>query len=210
MKDAWAIVPVKPLREGKSRLSPILEEDQRWALNRWLLEHTLQVLDESDLFDQILVVSRDGEALAVARKYGARSIQEDGLPKLNLAVERASRYAQQARAGTLFVIPTDLPLLDSETLKAFHASVNGSPCVAIAPDRHRQGTNALLISPPGLITYHFGTDSFNAHLAAANQPGNQVAVFDHPNLALDIDDAEDLQYLIGLHKAIPFLDILLH
>ncbi|MGB9640323.1 MAG: 2-phospho-L-lactate guanylyltransferase [Anaerolineales bacterium] len=210
MNDTWAIVPVKPLREGKSRLSPILEEDQRWALNRWLLEHTLKMLDASNLFDQILLISRDGEALAVARMYGARTIQEDGLPKLNLAIERATRYAQQAHAQTLLIIPTDLPLLDSETLREFFSSVDSSPCVAIAPDRHRKGTNALLISPPGLISYHFGIDSFSTHLAVANQNGNQVAVFDHPNLALDIDDAEDMQYLLGLHKNVPILDILFH
>ena len=35
----WAIVPVKPLRYGKSRLSGILSEDQRTQLNRRLLEH---------------------------------------------------------------------------------------------------------------------------------------------------------------------------
>ena len=37
----WAIVPVKPLRRGKSRLAGLLSEEQRTCLNRYLLEHTL-------------------------------------------------------------------------------------------------------------------------------------------------------------------------
>jgi len=34
----WAIVPVKPLRRGKSRLSGMLSEDERAHLNEVLLE----------------------------------------------------------------------------------------------------------------------------------------------------------------------------
>ncbi|MGB9640492.1 MAG: 2-phospho-L-lactate guanylyltransferase [Anaerolineales bacterium] len=210
MRDTWAIVPVKPLREGKSRLSTILEEDQRWALNRWLLEHTLQVLNESDLFEHILLISRDGEALAVGRKYAARTIQEEGLPKLNGAVERATRYAQQTRAESVLIIPTDLPLLDQDTLKDMSSKTHHQPYVIIAPDRHQKGTNALWLSPPGKFAYHFGVDSFQAHLAEASQNGNDVAVFQHPNIALDIDDAEDLRYLVSLNKSIPILEIIPH
>ena len=40
----WAIVPVKPLRLGKSRLAEMLSEDERADLNRRLLVHTLTTL----------------------------------------------------------------------------------------------------------------------------------------------------------------------
>ncbi len=43
----WAIVPVKPLRRGKSKLAGTLSEDERAELNRILLEHTIQTLTES-------------------------------------------------------------------------------------------------------------------------------------------------------------------
>ncbi len=42
----WAIVPVKPLRRGKSKLAGTLSEDERAELNRILLEHTIQTLSE--------------------------------------------------------------------------------------------------------------------------------------------------------------------
>ena len=41
----WAIVPVKPLRRGKSRLADILSQDERTDLNRHLLENTLNTLN---------------------------------------------------------------------------------------------------------------------------------------------------------------------
>ena len=55
----WAIVPVKPLRRGKSRLAGTLSEDERAELNRILLEHTIQTLTNLKEIEQVLVVSRD-------------------------------------------------------------------------------------------------------------------------------------------------------
>jgi len=41
----WAIIPVKPLRRGKSRLAKVMSADKRADLNQYLLEHTIQVLN---------------------------------------------------------------------------------------------------------------------------------------------------------------------
>ena len=89
----WAIVPVKPLRRGKSRLAGTLSEDQRTDLNRELLKHTIETLTELKEITQVLVVSRDPAALAIARDYGARTLREDGSPKLNTALTRAAAVA---------------------------------------------------------------------------------------------------------------------
>src|SRR3970040_217118 len=90
----WAIVPVKPLRRGKSRLAGALSEDERTELNRELLERTLKTLSELKELEQVLVVSRDAHALTIARNYGAKTGQEDGQPQLNTALTRATVVAQ--------------------------------------------------------------------------------------------------------------------
>ena len=81
----WAIVPVKPLRRGKSRLAGTLSDEERAELNRLLLEHTLKTLIDLKEVAEVLVVSRDSSALALARDLGARTVQEDGAPALNTA-----------------------------------------------------------------------------------------------------------------------------
>ncbi len=65
----------------------------------------------------------------------------------------------------------------------------------IAPDRRREGTNALLLRPPGALAYHFGPDSFARHCQEARQRGLRLEVCERPGLALDIDLPEDLEYL---------------
>src|SRR5512137_2373375 len=97
----WAIVPVKPLRLGKSRLSDVLSDDERARLNRMFLERTLGVLRSVPDIQQVLVVSRDPAALAIAREYGARTVLEDGSQELNLALKRATTFALAYSAASL-------------------------------------------------------------------------------------------------------------
>ncbi len=66
------------------------------------------------------------------------------------------------------------------------------PVVVVAPDRHRQGTNALLVCPVGLIDYVFGPNSFQHHCELALKAGARLEIVDLPSLALDMDLPEDL------------------
>jgi 2-phospho-L-lactate guanylyltransferase (CobY/MobA/RfbA family) len=65
--------------------------------------------------------------------------------------------------------------------------------VVIAPDRHEKGTNALLISPTGLIEYDFGEDSFQRHCQRAIDAGARLEIVNLPSLGLDLDLPEDLE-----------------
>jgi 2-phospho-L-lactate guanylyltransferase len=66
------------------------------------------------------------------------------------------------------------------------------PVVVIVPDRHHLGTNALLVSPVGLIGYDFGPDSFQRHCQRVIEKGARLEICELPSLALDVDLPEDL------------------
>lgn len=189
----WAIVPVKPLRRGKSRLAGALTEDQREELNRVLLQRTLKTLLELKEVEQVLVVSRDSAALALARDLGARTVQEDGAPALNTALKRATVVAQVYASRGVLVIPADLPLLTAADVLALLQRATEPPVVVIAPDRHRNGTNALLLAPSNLIEYDFGGNSFQRHCDRARRAGARLEIVDLPSLGLDLDLPEDLE-----------------
>jgi 2-phospho-L-lactate guanylyltransferase len=196
----WAIVPVKPLRHGKSRLSGALSDEKRMELNRVLLERTLKTLLDLKEVEQVLVVSRDSAALALARDLGARTVQEDGAPALNTALKRATVVAQVYASRGVLVIPADLPLLTASDVLALLARATEPPVVVIAPDRRRKGTNALLLSPADLIEYDFGGDSFSRHCEQARNVGARLVVVDLPSLGLDLDLPEDLELVRRLDR----------
>ena len=65
--------------------------------------------------------------------------------------------------------------------------------MVITPDRHHQGTNALLISPAGLIQYQFGPGSYQRHCLQATKVGARLEICERSSVALDIDFPEDLE-----------------
>jgi 2-phospho-L-lactate guanylyltransferase len=196
----WAIVPVKPLRRGKSRLSGVLSEDERTALNQSMLVNTIKTLKAVPEIDTILVVSRDPSALSLAREYDARTVLEDGSPELNTALRRASLVAQTYQAHEILVLPADLPLIKPQDVRDFIAHSGNPPEVIIAPDRRKDGTNALYINPANLIDFRYGEGSFKIHVEQAKKANARIEIMELAAFALDLDLPEDLEYLHELEK----------
>ena len=200
----WAIVPVKPLRRGKSRLAGTLNEDERTQLNRALLQHSLETLSGVPGVNEVLVVSRDPNALAIAREHGARTVQEDGTPHLNTALKRATVVAQVYATQGVLILPADLPLVTREDIQVLLDRAVKPPVVVIAPDRHGKGTNALVIAPAGLIEHDFGENSFQRHCERVKQAGARLEVVELPSLGLDLDEPEDFELVKSLESSITF------
>lgn len=199
----WAIVPVKPLRLGKSRLSGVLTDDERANLNRRLLLHTIKCLRQIREIHQVLVISRDQQALSLARQLGARSVQETTGSQLNRALERATAVAQKSNPQGMLIVPADLPLLTTQDIETLIDKSMNPPVVVISPDRRHEGTNALLVSPPGYIQYDFGINSFDKHCERARQAGARLVTLELPNLAVDIDLPEDYHLVYQQLQALP-------
>lgn len=191
----WTIVPVKPLRRGKSRLSSILSEDERTVLNQTMLINTLKTLRQVKEIETILVVSRDPMALSIAREYSARTVLEDGNPELNTAIRRAASVAKAYFANEILVLPADLPLIKPEDIIKFIHLSGKPPEIIISPDRRNDGTNALLINPADLIEYQYGPGSFLAHINSAKKKNARIEIVESETFGLDLDLPEDLEIL---------------
>ena len=190
--SVWAIVPVKPFRAGKSRLACVLSIDEREALNRHLLRNTLKHLDDSKGVEKVLVISQDASALDLAKSMGAVPLQETSPSDLNQALNQATGHVRANSSHGVLILPADLPLLASEDIDIILRYTIKPPVIVVVPDRHRQGTNALLINPAGLIEYQFGPESFRRHCESSRKAGIEPVICDFPSIALDIDFPEDL------------------
>ncbi len=189
----WAIVPVKPLRRGKSRLAEALNEDERAELNSQLLQHTLKTLKETSKVEEVLVISRDPKVMAIAHDYQARTIMEDGSADLNTALKRATAVAKIYTTNGVLILPADLPLITKEDIERLISKAEGRQrVVVIAPDRRREGTNALLVSPAGIIEYDYGENSFERHCKQAREVGALLEICELTSIELDLDLPEDL------------------
>lgn len=189
----WAIVPVKSFRDGKSRLTGTLNDSDRFRLIINLLENTLKILLASEFIERVVVVSKDDQALLSASQCGATPLKEVAGLDLNSAITYGVQFAASQSVDSVLIIPADLPLLRLEDLNALICGADPAPCVAIAPDRHQDGTNALLVSPPAAIHFQYGPGSFQKHIDQSKQRGMKVQIVHSWSFELDLDLPDDLE-----------------
>ena len=183
-----ALIPVKKLSQAKARLAPVLNEAARRELALAMYRDVLAAALACDAIDRVAVVSRDEEALAIAREAGAEGLAEAG--GLNEALTSAAQQVIDRGATRIVVLAADLPLVDSEAIAAV---TEAEADVAVAPSADG-GTNALALQREA-IGFEYGRDSAARHLAAARDTGLRALRLDLPALALDIDRPADLEKL---------------
>lgn len=205
----WTILPVKPFGEGKSRLAGHLSPHRRRTLNRDLLTRTLGAVRQARVNGEVVVVSRDKEALETAARAGFHAlIEEPSDPQLsknasqphaistelqlNAALTQAARFAVARGATRILVLPTDIPNLTTEDVQAVASPRGIGPQIVIAPSRDG-GTNALLLQPAQAIPFAFGRGSFARHQRLAEEAGIPVRVVESASLLFDIDLPEDYE-----------------
>ena len=195
-KHLLVIVPHRGVNDGKSRLSAVLNDAARARLNRWLLTRTLrQVSAWLGNAQRCVVVSPCEVTLALARKAGAVALQEhsgaySSKRGLNAALAQAAAHAAALGAQRLLILPCDLPRLDVAALEAMENNPVFGKGVVIAPDRHFEGTNALLVDA-GVRKFAFGKNSYTRHIAQGEARGVRTFPCVNAALAFDLDTAED-------------------
>jgi len=193
----WAIIPIKPIRRGKSRLSVVLSEKERTELNKWLLTRTINSVKNVNEISNFVVISYDPATLSIARDLGAKTIQENRFTNLNRALRRATSAVKVFNATKVIVLPADLPFINGNVIKRFIKAAGKPPEIIIAPDQRQNGTNALLINPIGIIDYDFGQWSFKKHIEQAERNKYRISICNIEGLNFDLDTPGDYEFLLS-------------
>jgi 2-phospho-L-lactate guanylyltransferase len=188
---ATAIVPVKRFADAKRRLAGGIDDERREALVAAMLEDSLEAIAGARSIERTVVVSGDPHAQEIAAAAGVEVLPDPADEGHVTAALAGIARAEVGRAECVVLLPGDCPLLDPKELDRLLTGVPAS-YVAIVPDRHGTGTNALVLSPPGAIEPAFGEGSCARHVAAAREAGVPFAVEELPSLALDLDTPADV------------------
>ncbi|MGH9357143.1 MAG: 2-phospho-L-lactate guanylyltransferase [Terriglobia bacterium] len=192
------LIPVKNWRQAKQRLAPVLCPADRMALAAAMFEDVCAAAMTAQGVDQVFVISSYEPAMDRARALGWEVIGEERQLSESASVDFASRLCAERGVGSLLRLPADVPLIRPEDINLLFRRVSAGPSVVISPSRSGTGTNALLRTPPTVFGSHFGPNSFAKHLREVEKSGARCAVVRNVRLAMDIDDAEDLQAVLPL------------
>jgi 2-phospho-L-lactate guanylyltransferase len=197
-----AIIPVKRFGFAKQRLLDALDRPQRATLVRAMLADVLSAVTDARAVERVIVVTGEGRAERSALLHSRRVTTP-------LEVLREPHDTGHSSAATLGIIrakalgaecaallPSDCPLLAPDELEEAIGRMRPGR-VAVVPDRHGTGTNALILAPADAIAPAFGPGSLTRHVERGDAAGHEVAVEPLGSLALDLDTPADLEALAG-------------
>jgi 2-phospho-L-lactate guanylyltransferase len=189
-----AVIPIRSLREGKTRLAPVLAPEARRALVRQTAERVVRAAVASGVVETTLVVSADAEVLDWSIKLGPAVValpQPPDLPGLNGAIEAGRDWARAQGAGAILSLFADLPLLSPEDIRGLAARPEA---VVLGSDRRGEGTNALLLRTAGpghAFRFAFGEGSLQRHVAEAARLGLDAVAIEGAGIGFDLDTPDD-------------------
>lgn len=189
---------MKRFGAAKQRLAAGIDDERRVAVIAAMLEDVLEAIGEARSIERTIVVTSEPTAAELAAGAGAEVLPDPDEGGHSGAALAGVARALELGATCAVLLPGDCPLLDPRELERL---LTGLPehFVAIVPDRHGTGTNALALAPPAAIEPSFGEGSCARHVAAAREAGVPYAVEELPSLGLDLDTPADV---IALTRAL--------
>lgn len=191
MPETWLLVLARDPAGAKTRLAAVLDPPARAALAVAMLGDVLAASRDAPFARRIVVTESD--AMRDVAKTAEIETLHVPLSTTNEAAAAALLAASAGGAARALVLAADLPLLQPSDLEAL---LDADAAIAIAPDRHARGTNALLLAPPLAMEPAFGAGSFAAHQERARSAGLRASVVLTSGLATDVDDADDLRLVV--------------
>ena len=188
---ATAVLPVKRFAAAKQRLAAGIDDERREELVAAMLADVLEAIDAARSIERAVVVTSEPRAAELAAAAGAEVLPDPDDGGHSGAALAGVERAKEAGAECVVLLPGDCPLLEPRELERL---LTGLPerYVAVVPDRHGTGTNALALAPPDAIRPSFGEGSCARHVAAARKAGSPYAIEKLPSLALDLDTPADV------------------
>jgi len=174
-----AIIPLKRNEASKSRLADCLSPGERLALGDAMADVVVRALQATPCVGEIRILSQTDWSRA-----GVAWEPDEG-QGLNAELQRVR---SQLHDRALLIVHGDLPFLTAGDVLSLCASARDG--IALAPDRHRSGTNAVALMPDIEFAFAFGDRSFSKHRAQTRQRCG--AVFSD-GLSRDVDTPDDLR-----------------
>ena len=190
----WVIIPINDFSRSFSRLSSILDLQQRIKLAKNLSSRLIHKM--TDLNEVEKVVAFTSEKIWANELNHPKLIvrSDDDTKPLKEKIDSIADWVHSMGAKRMMYLSIDLPLLEKEDIiEMIDSHKDGLTLVEAKKDG---GTNALISDLPRRINFQFGTDSFQKHIEAAKSEKLSINIPSIERLSFDLDDHDDWELLI--------------
>lgn len=187
------IIPLKGFSKAKERLASVFDADTRSLLAMMTAEGVIDAAVKLPDVSRVVVVTDDESCAVWAGSKGTETlIERDGL---NSSVALAYRHVGNS-VDWIMICHGDI--VHPERLAAVPSPRPDQ--VILVRDRHRDGTNVMVL-PAGLdFDFHYGLNSAEAHREECATRGLKPIEVIDALLGIDVDTPADLVMLPALLK----------
>ena len=196
----WAIIPINSFKKTMTRLSEVLNANQRIKLTKLLTQQIIDHLLGIPKIEKIVLLTNETEW---AKSFDDEKIilkaNQDRLD-LKENINQTTDWLWEQGAKQMLYLSIDLPLaLKDDVLDLINQHRNGLTLVIANKDG---GTNALILDMPRSLPFQFGKNSLEKHLLEAKKFGVETQVVNIHGLSFDLDDIDDWNHLIATNKSL--------
>ena len=195
----WAIVPVKRFDQAKSRLATVLSTQERIDLCLAMTEDVVDCLTKVSSIQGIAIISSEPLLKDLLIKYACIRLEDQEGAGFSANMDHAANWLEARGHTEMIYVPADVPAITPDEIETLIRNHNNG--VTIVPAKAESGTNLLVCTPPSAIPFQFGPNSCDHHHQVAQSRGLPVQILQSPGLANDIDEPDDLYWLMksGIH-----------
>lgn len=194
----WSVIPINKFSDSLSRLSPILDIDERVKLTKNLGRRLINILSEIDKIEKIIIFTPEIEWAKIFQEKNILVLEDTSNKSLREKMNHVADWAQEMGANRFQYLSIDLPLASKEDIvEVMNAHDEGLTIVKASKDG---GTNTLICDLPRPINFQFGKDSFRKHLKDAKLNKLIINTPKIEGLSFDLDDQDDWEYFLKKYQ----------
>lgn len=189
------IIPVKNLKNSKSRLSKNLEISNRIELSKQMLMSVVDVAHASGTINEIVVISPDENVKDIIQHHTVSFIKEFGNFSVNNAVSIGIDYFEKKNYNSALILPIDLICLTVSDVQNI-VDMGKKYDIVLTPSKDGNGTNALYLKLPNVFHTSFDNSSLNNHILESFKKRLTMKIYVSYSTIMDVDSFDDLSFII--------------
>ena len=194
----WAIIPINEFSRSFTRLSSVLDLEQRMELAKNLSSRLIQILLAVDEVEKIVLFTCEKNWPGELQHSKLVLRKDEGKKPLKQKIDSVADWAYGSGAKKMMYLSIDLPIVEKKDItQIIDSHKHGLTLVQAKKDG---GTNALIADLPRKINFQFGADSFRKHLEAAKLEKLKTNIQSAEGLSFDLDDHDDWEFLIKYYQ----------
>ena len=194
----WAIIPINEFSRSFTRLSSVLDLEQRMELAKNLSSRLIQILLTVDEVEKIVLFTCEKNWPGEMQHSKLVLRKDEEKKPLKQKIDSVADWAYGSGAKKMMYLSIDLPIVEKKDItQIIDSHKHGLTLVQAKKDG---GTNALIADLPRKINFQFGADSFRKHLEAAKLEKLKTNIQSTEGLSFDLDDHDDWEFLIKYYQ----------